>query len=191
VIGSGKTRSRPISDIRRKEIASAKLPFGSARVRRGGAGGKCRCPSLLGSLALARKATSNLSSHVLKKLRQTTVVEPKQATHAVQRQRSKEVRVPHQFKGGWILKVPIDRIATVDGKPRGEEHSGHKIHLRSTTTRTQRLALVSQACLMLRHASADESAAFVGSRFDPDWGPVAGVGSCTSNPAALLRAAWA
>jgi putative acyl-CoA dehydrogenase len=56
---------------------------------------------------------------------------------------------------------------------------------------TQRLALVSQACLMLRHAVADESAAFVGSRFDPDWGPVAGVVSGTSKPAALLRAAWA
>jgi putative acyl-CoA dehydrogenase len=56
---------------------------------------------------------------------------------------------------------------------------------------TQRLALVSQACLMLQHASADESAAFVGSRFDPDWGPVAGVVSGTSKPAALLRAAWA
>ena len=47
---------------------------------------------------------------------------------------------------------------------------------------TQRLALVSQACLMLRHAGADESAAFVGSRFDPDWGPVAGVGSGTEQP---------
>ncbi|MEO8313099.1 MAG: acyl-CoA dehydrogenase family protein [Caldimonas sp.] len=56
---------------------------------------------------------------------------------------------------------------------------------------TQRLALVSQACLMLRHASADASAAFIASRFDPDWGPVGGVSSGTSNPAALLRAAWA
>ena len=37
---------------------------------------------------------------------------------------------------------------------------------------TQRLAVVSQACLMLQHASADASAAFIGSRFDPDWGPV-------------------
>ena len=55
---------------------------------------------------------------------------------------------------------------------------------------TQRLALVSQAWLMLRHAGADESAAFVGSRFDPDWGPVAGVISGTIKPAALLRAAW-
>jgi len=56
---------------------------------------------------------------------------------------------------------------------------------------TQRLALVSQACLMLRHASAEASAAFIGSRFDPDWGPVAGISSGTGNPAALLRAAWA
>jgi len=56
---------------------------------------------------------------------------------------------------------------------------------------TQRLALVSQACLMLRYASADASAAFIASRFDPDWGPVAGISSGTTNPAALLRAAWA
>ena len=55
----------------------------------------------------------------------------------------------------------------------------------------QRLALVSQACLMLQHAGADESAAFVDSRFDPDWGPVAGVVSGTSKPVALLGAAWA
>src|SRR5678815_1836403 len=55
---------------------------------------------------------------------------------------------------------------------------------------TQRLALVSQACLMLRHASADASDAFICSRFDPDWGPVTGVSSGTSNPAALLREAW-
>jgi putative acyl-CoA dehydrogenase len=56
---------------------------------------------------------------------------------------------------------------------------------------TQRLALVGQACLMLQHASADASAAFIGSRFDPDWGPVTGISSGTSNPGALLRAAWA
>ncbi len=56
---------------------------------------------------------------------------------------------------------------------------------------TQRLALVSQACLMLRHASGEASAAFIGSRFDPEWGPVIGVSSGTTNPAALLRAAWA
>ena len=56
---------------------------------------------------------------------------------------------------------------------------------------TQRLALVSQACLMLQHAGADASAAFVGSRFDPDWGPVIGISAGTSDPAALLRAAWA
>ncbi len=56
---------------------------------------------------------------------------------------------------------------------------------------TQRLARVGQACLMLEHASADASDAFVGSRFDPDWGPVIGVSSGSRNPDALLRAAWA
>ena len=44
---------------------------------------------------------------------------------------------------------------------------------------------------MLQHASPEASAAFIGSRFDPDWGPVTGVGSGTTNPGALLRAAWA
>ena len=56
---------------------------------------------------------------------------------------------------------------------------------------TQRLALTTQACLMLQHASADASAAFIGSRFDPDWGPVTGITAGTADPAALLRAAWA
>ena len=56
---------------------------------------------------------------------------------------------------------------------------------------TQRLALVTQACLMLQHASADASAAFIGSRFDPDWGPVTGITAGTTDPGALLRAAWA
>ncbi|MDM0076648.1 acyl-CoA dehydrogenase family protein [Variovorax sp. J2P1-59] len=55
---------------------------------------------------------------------------------------------------------------------------------------TQRLVLTAQACLMLRHASPEASAAFIGSRFDPDWGPVAGISAGTSDPAALLRAAW-
>jgi len=55
---------------------------------------------------------------------------------------------------------------------------------------TQRLVLTAQACLMLQHASAEASAAFIGSRFDPDWGPVTGISSGTDNPAALLRAAW-
>jgi len=55
---------------------------------------------------------------------------------------------------------------------------------------TQRLVLTAQACLMLQHASAEASAAFIGSRFDPDWGPVTGITSGTSDPAALLRAAW-
>ena len=56
---------------------------------------------------------------------------------------------------------------------------------------TQRLALVTQASLMLQHASAEASAAFIGSRFDPDWGPVTGITAGTADPAALLRAAWA
>ena len=56
---------------------------------------------------------------------------------------------------------------------------------------TQKLVLAAQACLMLQHASGEASAAFVGSRFDPDWGPVTGIGAGTSKPAALLDAAWA
>ncbi|MGO4390067.1 acyl-CoA dehydrogenase family protein [Variovorax sp. M-6] len=55
---------------------------------------------------------------------------------------------------------------------------------------TQRLVLTAQACLMLQHASAEASAAFIGSRFDPDWGPVTGITAGTSDPGALLRAAW-
>ena len=55
---------------------------------------------------------------------------------------------------------------------------------------TQRLALVTQACLMLQHASSEASSAFIGSRFDPDWGPVMGITAGTADPAALLRAAW-
>ena len=56
---------------------------------------------------------------------------------------------------------------------------------------TQRLVLTVQACLMLQHASSAASAAFVGSRFDPDWGCVTGISSGTDDPAALLEAAWA
>jgi len=52
------------------------------------------------------------------------------------------------------------------------------------------LIITAQACLMLQHASPEASAAFIGSRFDPDWGPVAGISTGTSDPAALLRAAW-
>ena len=44
---------------------------------------------------------------------------------------------------------------------------------------------------VLQHASADASSAFIGSRFDPDWGPVTGITSGSHDPAALLRAAWA
>ena len=50
---------------------------------------------------------------------------------------------------------------------------------------TQRLVLAAQACLMLEHASAQESAAFLSSRFDPDWGPVTGISAGTSDPAAI------
>jgi len=56
---------------------------------------------------------------------------------------------------------------------------------------TQRLALAVQACLMLQHAGSEASSAFIGSRFDPDWGPVTGITAGTADPAALLRAAWA
>ena len=73
-----------------------------------------------------------------------------------------------------------DAIPQVSG---GLEREGRRF--------AQRLALVVQSCLMLQHASADASAAFVASRFDPDWGPVIGISSGTANPAALLRAAWA
>jgi putative acyl-CoA dehydrogenase len=55
---------------------------------------------------------------------------------------------------------------------------------------TQRLVRAAQACLMLAHASVESSAAFLSSRFDPDWGPVAGISAGTSDPAALVRAAW-
>ena len=55
---------------------------------------------------------------------------------------------------------------------------------------TQRLALTVQACLMLQHASAEASAAFIGSRCDPDWGTLAGVSCGTREPLALLQAAW-
>lgn len=50
--------------------------------------------------------------------------------------------------------------------------------------------LTAQACLMIQHASAEASAAFIGSRFDPNWCPVTGITAGTSDPAALPRAAW-
>ncbi|MDM0090972.1 MULTISPECIES: acyl-CoA dehydrogenase family protein [unclassified Variovorax] len=55
---------------------------------------------------------------------------------------------------------------------------------------TQRLVRATQASLMLQHASADASAAFLSSRFDPDWGPVTGISAGTGDPGALVRAAW-
>lgn len=56
---------------------------------------------------------------------------------------------------------------------------------------TQRLALTVQASLMLRHADSAAASAFIASRFDADWGAVAGAACGTGDPAALLRAAWA
>lgn len=55
---------------------------------------------------------------------------------------------------------------------------------------TQKLALCVQAGLMLQHASPRASAAFIGSRFDADWGPVVGVSAGTEDVAALLRESW-
>lgn len=55
----------------------------------------------------------------------------------------------------------------------------------------QRLALTAQGCLMLQHASTEAASAFIGSRLDPDWGPVMGITSGSKDPGALLRAAWA
>ncbi|MNU57621.1 putative acyl-CoA dehydrogenase AidB [compost metagenome] len=55
---------------------------------------------------------------------------------------------------------------------------------------TQRLVRAAQAGLMLQHASPLAAAAFVSSRFDPDWGPVTGISAGTSDPGALVRAAW-
>ncbi|MBV8620123.1 MAG: acyl-CoA dehydrogenase family protein [Curvibacter sp.] len=56
---------------------------------------------------------------------------------------------------------------------------------------TQRLVLTAQACLMLQHASATAAGAFIGSRFDPDWGPVAGICAGLDRPEGLIEAAWA
>ena len=56
---------------------------------------------------------------------------------------------------------------------------------------TQRLVLTAQACLMLEQSSAQASAAFISSRFDPDWGPVSGISAGTDAPETLIRAAWA
>jgi len=55
---------------------------------------------------------------------------------------------------------------------------------------TQTLALCAQAGLMLQHASPRAAAAFIRSRFDPDWGTVLGVGAATTDVAGLLRDAW-
>jgi hypothetical protein len=60
----------------------------------------------------------------------------------------------------------------------------------SPANQTSPDADLAQACLMLQFASPEASAAFIGSRFDPDWGPMTGISSGTSDQAALLRAAW-
>jgi len=55
---------------------------------------------------------------------------------------------------------------------------------------TQTLALCVQASLMLQHASPAASAAFIQSRFDPDWGMVFGASAGTTDLTSLLRDAW-
>jgi len=55
---------------------------------------------------------------------------------------------------------------------------------------TQTLALCAQASLMLQHASPGAAAAFIRSRFDPDWGAVFGAGTAAADVAGLLRDAW-
>ncbi|MGE4340094.1 MAG: acyl-CoA dehydrogenase family protein [Pigmentiphaga sp.] len=55
---------------------------------------------------------------------------------------------------------------------------------------TQKLALCVQAGLMLQYASPTAAAAFISSRFDPDWGTVFGISAGTTDVATLLRDAW-
>ncbi|MGB3071510.1 MAG: acyl-CoA dehydrogenase family protein [Ottowia sp.] len=55
---------------------------------------------------------------------------------------------------------------------------------------TQQLALCVQAALMLQHASPAAAAAFISSRFDPDWGVVVGVSAGTQDIPALLAETW-
>lgn len=56
---------------------------------------------------------------------------------------------------------------------------------------TQQLVLLAQACLLLRHADAATAHAFIGSRFDPDWGAMPGAAAGVADPRPLLDAAWA
>ena len=81
------------------------------------------------------------------------------------------------------LRAQIDKLRTAITLPPQELE-------REARRFTQRLALTVQASLMLQHASGEASAAFISSRFDPDWGPVTGVVCGSSDPASLLRAAW-
>jgi len=55
---------------------------------------------------------------------------------------------------------------------------------------TQTLAVCVQASLMLQHASPGAAAAFIQSRFDPDWGTVFGASAGTTDVHSLLRDAW-
>ncbi|WP_407714685.1 acyl-CoA dehydrogenase family protein [Comamonas testosteroni] len=82
-----------------------------------------------------------------------------------------------------VLRTQVDKLRqTIMLPPQDLEREARRF--------TQRLALTVQATLMLQHAGNDSAAAFLGSRFDPDWGPVAGVACGSSDPAALLRNAW-
>ena len=55
---------------------------------------------------------------------------------------------------------------------------------------TQKLVLCVQACLMRQHASPAAAAAFISSRYDPDWGTVLGISAGTRDVRGLLREAW-
>ena len=82
-----------------------------------------------------------------------------------------------------VLRAQVDKLREAVTQPPQELE-------REARRFTQRLATTVQATLMLQHAGSDSASAFIGSRFDPDWGPVAGVACGSSDPAALLRNAW-
>ncbi|MGN6702028.1 MAG: acyl-CoA dehydrogenase family protein [Burkholderiaceae bacterium] len=54
----------------------------------------------------------------------------------------------------------------------------------------QKLALAVQSCLMLEHADSETAAAFIASRFHPDWGPAFGMSAGGADCRRLLRATW-
>lgn len=72
--------------------------------------------------------------------------------------------------------------STLRRPPAELEHHARRI--------TQKLALSVQAGLMLQHADPASAAAFISSRFDPDWGTVVGISAGTEDVAALLASAW-